>query len=279
MLVAGIFFSLMNLGVKYLGHIPAIEIVFFRCLVSIVLSFIMIRRAKISFLGNNKKVLFLRAIFGVTALCMYFATLQKLPFATAVTLQQLSPIFTTIFAIFLLKEKIQHKQWLFFILSFTGVALIKGFDKNVSELYLIIALGASLFSALAYNMIRKLKDTDHPLVVVFYFPLIAMPITGLIAYFNWVMPMGWDWIILLGIGVVTQVAQVNMTKALQLEEVGTVSIVRYLTVIYAIFFGYTLFGEVYNFMTLLGIILVVGGVILNLLFKNKRKTISLNKSK
>ena len=271
MLVAGVFFSLMNIGVKYLNHIPAIEIVMFRCIISLIISYVMIKRLNISFLGNNKTFLFLRGFFGVIALSMYFFTLQKLPFASAVTIQQLSPIFTAIFGIFILGERIKKPQWLFFLLSFIGVALIKGFDKDISMLYLGIALAAAVFSALAYNMVRKLKDTDHPLVVVFYFPLIALPFTAIFAYYNWVMPQSWDWLILAGIGIATQIAQVNMTKALQLEAVGTVSIVRYLTVIYAIFFGYFLFDDNYHLLTLLGIALVVTGVILNLVFVRKSK--------
>lgn len=269
MLVAGVFFSLMNVGVKYLENIPAIEIVFFRSLISFVISAIMIKSLGISFLGNNKKILFLRGFFGVIALSMYFYSLQNMPLASAVTIMQLSPIFTAILAIFILKEKVEIPQWLFFLISFAGVALIKGFNPDIPAKYFAIALGASFISALAYNMVRKLKDSDHPLVVVFYFPLVAMPFAGLASYFNWVTPNLKEALILLGIGVATQIAQVNMTKALQLEEVAKVSIVRYLTVVYAIIMGTVFFKESYTINTLIGITLVVLGVLLNLWYTKK----------
>jgi drug/metabolite transporter (DMT)-like permease len=269
MLLAGIFFSVMNLGVKFLSHIPAIEIVFFRSLISLIITWQMLRQQKISMLGNNKPVLFLRGLFGIAALSLFFYTLQEMPIASAVTFQQLSPIFTSILAIFLLKEKVRLPQWLFFVIAFAGVALIKGFDSNISTLQFAAAIGSAFFSALAYNMVRKLKDSDHPLVVVFYFPLIALPFAGFFSYLHWVMPQGIEWLILLGIGVSTQIAQVNLTKALQMEKVGTVSIVQYLTVIYAIFFGYVLFGEGLILTTILGILLVITGVILNLIYSKK----------
>ena len=120
MLVAGIFFSLMNIGVKYLDNIPAIEIVFFRSLVTLVISAVMIKQLEISFLGNNKPILFLRGLFGVIALSLYFLCLQKMPFASAVTIMQLSPIFTIILAIFILKERVALPQWIFFAISFAG---------------------------------------------------------------------------------------------------------------------------------------------------------------
>lgn len=271
MLVAGVFFTLMNFGVKYLDNIPAIEIVFFRSLVSLVISAIMIKQLGLSFLGNNKLILFLRGFFGVVALSLYFFTLQKLPFASAVTIMQLSPIFTTILAIFILKEVVKAPQWLFFLVSFVGVALIKGFNPDIPLKYFMLALLSSFVSALAYNMIRKLKDHDHPLVVVFYFPLVALPFAGILTYFQWVQPTWFELMILLGIGVATQIAQVNMTKAMQLEELGKVSIVRYLTVIYAIFIGAVFFKEVYNWITLLGMALVIAGVLMNLWFTRVKK--------
>ena len=269
MLVAGIFFSAMNLGVKYLDHIPAIEIVFFRALVSLVMSYVYLRRHAISPWGNNRLLLFMRGFIGALALAMYFRTLQEMPFASAVTLMQLSPIFTVVLAIFLLRERVHWLQWIFFAIAFGGVALIKGFDPRVEPLFFAMGIGAALMAGIAYNIVRKLKDTDHPLVVVFFFPLIATPIAGIVAAFNWVMPTGWDWLILLGIGVATQIAQVNMTRAMQLEKLAKVSVVRYLTVVYAILIGYLAFGEALPFWSLVGIVLVLSGIILNLLFARR----------
>ena len=271
MLVAGIFFSFMNVGVKYLDNIPAIEIVFFRSLVTLVISALMIKRLGISFLGNNKLILFLRGLFGLVALSLYFLCLQKMPFASAVTIMQLSPIFTAILAIFILKERVALPQWFFFLVSFAGVAIIKGFNPDMPILYFLLAILAAFISALAYNMIRKLKDTDHPLVVVFYFPLIALPVAGILTYFKWVQPNMMEYLILIGIGISTQIAQVNMTKALQLEEVAKVSIVRYLTIVYAIIIGYVFFKDDYGWITLLGISLVVCGVLLNIWFTKLNK--------
>lgn len=271
MLVAGVFFSLMNIGVKYLDNIPAIQIVFFRSLVTLIISFVMIRKLQLSVWGNNKPILFLRGLFGVVALSMYFYSLQVLPLASSVTLMQLSPIFTAVFAIFILKEKVKLPQWLFFAIAFAGVAIIKGFDKNISLFDFSIAIASAAFSALAYNMVRKLKDTDHPLVVVFYFPLVALPLAGIASIFVWVRPTFVELLILLGIGVCTQIAQVNLTKAMQMEELAKVSIVQYLTIIYAIGIGFVFFKEVYTLYTLLGIALVILGVLANLWYSNKFK--------
>ena len=270
MFLAGLFFSFMNLGVKFLPHLPVLEIVFIRAFLMFFITLYLLKKQNINPLGNNRKILFLRGFFGMIALSMYFYSLQNMPFASAVTIMQLSPIFTTLIAVFILKETIKPIQLLFFLVSFIGVVIIKGFDTNISLKLLLIALSASFVSALAYNMIRKLKNTDHPLVVVFYFPLVAMPFTGFLTAFNYVIPKGFDWLILLMIGLSTQFAQINMTKALQMEKIAKVSIVRYLTIIYAVLYSYIFFNHTYRIQTFIGMGFVVIGVLLNLFYTNNQ---------
>lgn len=269
MLIATVFFTLMNVLVKFLPHIPSYEIVFFRCVISLVITVGLLKRYHIPLFGNNKTYLILRGVFGIIALSMFFTTLQHIPLASAVTIQYLSPIFTTIFAVFFLKERVKFWQWVFFGVSFAGVVLIKGFDDRVSLKFFLIGIAAAIFSGLAYNCIRKLKNSDHPLVVVLYFPLIGMPVTGIISAFNWVMPRPIDWLILLGIGVFTQIAQVQMTKSLQAEAIARVSSVRYLGIVYALIMGFVFFGESYGMIAIIGILLVISGVMLNITFKSK----------
>ena len=114
MLGSTLAFALMQICVKFLPHIPAHELILFRSIVSVVLSVAMLQKLGLPLLGNNRKVLLMRGIFGTTALLMFFYTLQNIPLASAVTLQYLSPIFTALFAAIFLKEKMQMKQWLYF---------------------------------------------------------------------------------------------------------------------------------------------------------------------
>ena len=133
-LLASFFFTLMNVGVKYVKNIPSNEVVFFRAFVSLVICYFMLRYKKINPWGNNKKLLLLRGITGTIALVMYFYTLQHMPLASAVTIQHLSPIFTIIIAGFMLKEYSRSVQWLFFMIAFVGVVMIKGFDTRIPSL-------------------------------------------------------------------------------------------------------------------------------------------------
>lgn len=271
MMISVVGFSLMNLVVKFLPRIPATELVLFRSIVSLILSLAMIRQKGLNPFGNNKTWLILRGVFGVIGLTTFFYTLQHLPIASAITIQYLSPIFTALFAIFILGEKMRKVQWLFFLVAFAGIGVIKGFDSNISTLLLLLGITSAVFSGLAYNAIRKLKDSDHPVVVVFYFPLIATPIMAVISAFNWVTPIGWEWLLLILMGVFTQIAQVNMTKAYQAAPLNKVAPFKYAGVVFALGFDVWIFGISYSWVILLGIAMVIGGVVLNLLQKSSPK--------
>ena len=269
MLISSFAFSLMQVCVKLLEGFPVTELVFFRSLVSLLISLFIVWRAGVSPLGKSRKYLVLRGVFGVTALTLFFYTLQKMPIATAITIQYLSPIFTSLFAIWILREPMKKKQWLFFAISFMGILVMKGLNDDIKTIYVLIGIVAAAFAGLAYNMIRKVKDTDHPVVVVLYFPLIALPVMTVFSFFYWKTPVGVEWLLLLAMGIFTQIAQVYMTKAWQSEAANKVASMKYVGIVFALFFDLTLFQIVPPWTTILGIALVMVGVVLNIRFKEK----------
>ncbi len=256
-----IFFALMNIGVKNLDRIPATEIVFFRAFVTLIIGYILIKREGLSPWGNNKKILILRGLAGTIGLVLYFYTLQVMPLASAVTIQYMSPIFTIIIAGFMLKEPARPIQWLFFLISFIGVVMIKGFDTRITIPELALGLTAAVCSGFAYNFIRKLKGQDHHLVIVFYFPLVTVPVVGSYMAFHWVSPDPYEWLFLLFVGVTTTIAQIFMTMGYQAEKAANISNYNYLGSIYALAFGYFLFGELISIPAMLGLLLIIIGVV------------------
>lgn len=272
MALAAFWFALMNVFVKKVNHLPAMELVFFRCSISTFFCFGGIFMQKLNWKGTNRKLLLLRGTFGTISLWLYFLTLKKLSLGTAVSIQYMSPIFSVIVASYLLKEKIAPVQFLFFAISFAGVLFVKGFDPGVSTLYLVVGMGSALGSALAYNMIRNLKDKEHPLVVVLHFQLLAAIVGLVFSIFNWQTPTGWDWLYLFLVGATTQLAQMAMTRSLQNDKVANVTILQYTGIIYALVFGYFLFDESHDVFAIIGMLLIVGGVVLNILFGRKSES-------
>jgi drug/metabolite transporter (DMT)-like permease len=265
-------YAMLNLCVKFLPNIPSAELILFRSLISGTICLIALWRLNIPIFGKNKPVLIARGIFGVMALLLYFSTIQQIPLASAVTIQYLSPIFTTALATVFLNEKTTPKQWAFFLISLIGVFVIKGWDERIPFEYLLVGIGGAVFSGLAYNAVRKLNTSEHSLVIILYFPLVAIPVTGIYSMMHWVWPEGWQqWALILAMGLFTQGGQVYMTKAIQQEELSDITYINYLGVFYALALGYFFFDETYSLWSYLGMALVMLGVVLNLRFSHKKK--------
>lgn len=260
-------FAIMNLFAKYLQHLPPFELVFFRSVGSFIIGMLLLLKNDIPILGTHRRLLFSRGVIGMISMVLFFWAIQLLPFGSAVSLRYLSPIFAAIMAVFLLKERITPLQWLCFIMAFMGVILLKGFDTRVSFFGLIVICVSALCSGIVYIIIRKIGKREHPLVVVNYFMFIATLVGGILSLFNWIMPIGVEWVLLLSMGILGFFGQIYMTKAYQMASIGIVAPLKYLEAVFALFVGWIWFGEGYTFLALVGIALVVSGMILNLFAK------------
>ena len=273
MFLSTIAFALANVFVKQVGHLPTMEIVFFRCALGVIFCYVGLRKANADWRGSNRTLLLMRGLFGTTALYLFFVTVQNIPLASAMTIQYLSPIFTAIIAIFLLKETVKIAQWFFYALAFAGVLFIGQFDLRVSLFFLALGIVSAFCSGVAYNLVRTLRMREHPLTVVLHFQLVGFIAGFIFTIFNWQTPRGWDWLYLFLIGVFSQLGQIFLTNALQKERAASVAIVNYTGLIYGLLIGWFVFGEAQTLESLAGMILVVGGVVLSVIYSKRRRDI------
>lgn len=273
MFLSTLAFSLANVFVKQVSHLPTMEIVFFRCLFGVAFCWYGSRKAGADWRGSNRTLLLLRGLFGTAALYFFFLTVKHIPLASAMTIQYLSPIFTTIIAIFLLKEKVKILQWFFYAIAFCGVLFIEQFDTRVSLYFLLLGILSAFGSGMAYNLVRSLREREHPLTVVFHFQVVGMVAGFVFTIFDWQTPTAWDWFYLFLIGVFSQLGQIFLTNALQKEKAASVAIIVYSGLIYGIGFGWFIFGEPQTFASLIGMLLVVIGVVLSVVYSHRQREI------
>jgi drug/metabolite transporter (DMT)-like permease len=191
-----------------------------------------------------------------------------MPLGNAIVIHYLSPILTTLLAFLLGDEIVQKRQWWFFGLSFLGVVVVNGLSNQVTWFGILAGLGGAVFSAFAYNTIRRLKGIENPNVVVFYFPMVTLPLSLLYPAFvdnAWRMPIHNEWFWLLVTGVATQIGQFFMTRAYQEDSTSRVSAISYAGVIWATAVGVLVFSENYSVWQFIGIGLVLLGMILNVI--------------
>jgi drug/metabolite transporter (DMT)-like permease len=268
MIISVLLITAMQLLVKALPGIPVSEIILFRSVVSFIFCLLILWKNKISLWGKNPSLLFLRGIFGAASLLCFFYTIHHIPLASAITISHLSPFVIVLLAHIYLGEKMRKIQWLFFVLSFAGVLLIKGFDSRISGLDLLVALSAALFSGSAHFMVRAIKHDNNPWLIIFYFSAICIPIVLPFAIWHWVAPDFNELLILFVIGILSHFGQYFLTRAYTgVEEASKISIIYYLGIILSIAGGYFIYGEAFSTYVWSGFILILSGIFLSLRFR------------
>jgi len=270
MLISAVAFTFLNVFVKSVSHFSVYQIVFFRAVGSLFFTVPFLLKNKISFLGHKHGLLVLRGVFGLISMGLFFLSLKYIAMGTAVSIRYVAPIFATLFALLFLKEQVKPVQWLFFVIAFVGVLVLKGFDTQLQVEGMIFAMISALFAGLVYITIRKIGKNDHPVVVVNYFMVISAVIGGLLSINNWTNPEREEWLILLSLGVFGYVAQLFMTKAMQVGETNQVAPLKYLEVIFTVVIGLLWFKEIYTLWSLFGMLLIVLGLTLNVAAKKNK---------
>jgi drug/metabolite transporter (DMT)-like permease len=237
-------FALMASLVKAIGtRIPTFEVVWFRAVVSLGLTLLLIRGARASAWGRRRGWLALRGLAGFLALLAYFRTLTLLPLAVAQVLQYTSPAFSALLAPAFLGERASRRTWGAIGLAFLGLCLIARPRAAVPPLAAAIALAGAFGSAVAYNIVRKLRD-EHPFTIILYLPLVSFLLASPPTAAAFVLPRGLEWWLLLGVGLTSQVAQILLTYGLHAEAVARGSTATYLNVVFAGVLGWAIWSEV-----------------------------------
>ena len=273
-------FSLMDVIVKWSVSYPIGQVLFFRGFFGIVFYFFVIPRDRFYNFYETKRagLHFLRCFSGLIALVAIFIALRKLPLATVVSISFAAPIFTTIFSIFLLSEKVGIFRWLAVIVGFVGILIIT--EPGISQLniYYIFPIIFCLGLSYVAITIRQLSTTEPVWLISFYFSLSIMLLSFLTIPQGWIMPSFNHLILLSLVGIFGGVANLWLSQSYKYSEVSLVTPLKYLALVFAIFFGYFIWGEVPAIKTLLGACLVIISTLI--IFKReiyKKRTITSEK--
>ena len=252
-------FSFMDLIVKWSADYPLGQVLFFRGFFGLVIYFFIMPRDRIKNFYYTKRagLHLLRCLFGLIALIAIFIALRNLPLATVVSISFAAPIFTTIFSIFFLSEKVGFYRWLAVTIGFVGIIVITepGFGAlNVYYIYpIIFCLGLS-YVAIA---IRQLSSTEPVWLIALNFSIVITLASLFTIPFGWVMPSVQDLVLLSMIGFLGGFANLWLSQSFKLSEVSLVSPLKYLALVFGIIFGYLIWDEIPTTKTLLGALLVV----------------------
>ena len=252
-------FSLMDVLVKWSDTYPVGQVLFFRGFCGIIpILFLIPKDRYLDFYKTNRSLLHLKRCFaGLIALVSIFIALRNLPLAIVVSISFAAPIFTTIFSIFLLNEKVGLYRWLAVLVGFIGIIIISepGFSSlNFYYIYpIIFCLGLSYVAI----TIRKLSSTEPVWLISFFFSFSIMILSFFTFYQNWIIPNLIDLILLSMIGILGGLANLWLSQSYKYSEVSLVTPLKYLALVFAIIFGYLIWDEVPTIKTLTGALLVI----------------------
>ena len=252
-------FSLMDVIVKWSVDYPIGQILFFRGFFGIIFYFFIIPRDRLHNFYQTKRpgLHSLRCLAGLIAIVAIFIALRKLPLATVVSISFAAPIFTTIFSIFLLSEKVGIYRWLAVLVGFIGILIIT--EPGISELNIYYIFPIIFCLGLSYVAItlRQLSSTEPVWLISLFFSIAITLLSFLTIPFGWVMPSFNHFIILSLIGVFGGVSNLWLSQSYKYSEVSLVTPLKYLTLVFAIIFGYFIWGEIPTIKTLIGAFLVI----------------------
>jgi drug/metabolite transporter (DMT)-like permease len=254
------FFSVMDLIVKWSENYPLGEVIFFRGFFGLIPILFLIPNKKLKnfYYTTRPGLHFLRCLSGLIALAAIFLALRELPLATVVSITYAAPIFTTLMSIFFLSERVGIYRWLAVLIGFIGVVIIlePGFTSlNIYYFYpVIFCIGLSYVAI----VLRQLSTTEPIWLIGFYFSF-SITISSFFTLLGtkWIVPSLVDFILLSLIGILGGVANLLLTQAYKLSEVSLVTPLRYLALLFAIFFGYIFWDELPTYKTLVGAFFVI----------------------
>ncbi|MDB4960791.1 MAG: EamA/RhaT family transporter [Myxococcales bacterium] len=259
--------STMTVLVKLASaSLPTGQIVFVRSTVMLAVSWAMVRRAGVSPWGHNKRGLMTRGLVGFGALAAFYVSVAHLPVSEATTLRNTIPLFTALLAWWILRERVGWPTAIAIACGIGGVLMIAHpGGAGVDPVGVGVGLGSALLTALAYVGVRQLARTDHASVIVFWYVLVGAPLALPWALAVWVTPSPTECLLLLMIGLTTQIGQVLLTMGLALEGAGRATAVGYIQVAFALLWQWTVFDDVPTTWTIAGAALIIGGTVVTTL--------------
>ena len=251
------------------SSIPALEIVFFRNALGVLIILAMLKHTPTNIDMKNLPLLVLRGVFGFIAMFLFFYTITTIPLSDAITLNKTSPIFVALLAFVVLKESLNLYKITALILGFLGVVFITNPSGVSFDFSYILGVIGGFFAAAAYTTIGKIKHIFDSRVIVLsfmgmgtLFPLIMfllapyLPTNPLIKEF--ILPTALsDILLIVFMAITATLSQWFLTKAYSAPNLSLVATISYSIIPFSVVFGFFLGDGLPTLLKIIGIFFIV----------------------
>ena len=280
-LVFGLFlFSIQDVIIKYFsGDYSVLQIVYSRGIFAMILLLLLFYRMRehIPLISKRPVLMLLRGLFGFSSYTCYYLAVAAMPLAEVVTITFTMPLFVTAMSALILREKVGIRRWGAVVVGFAGIVIILSPQGEFNPLAVAFAFMAAITYATQTIFTRYLGSHDHPLTIAFNAIFIFTCASGLLsllmhsgiltvtsdhpslAFFgrDWVSPTGIDLMLMLVIGVIAAVGFYCLSQAYCVSEASAIAPFEFTYILWAVLFGFFLWGEVPGLTTFIGIAVLV----------------------
>jgi drug/metabolite transporter (DMT)-like permease len=194
----------------------------------------------------------LRGLLSATNMWCLFAALAYAPVADVSAITFMMPIFASVLAVFILKERIILAQWLAALVGFAGALIVIRPGMAAFNPGLLFAVGAVCVGSLVAMMIKTLLRYDSGDTVAAWL-FISHTVIGVVpAIVVWVTPTWEEALLLVLLGYVGAVIQRTFNRSMAMADVSVVLPYNFTRLIWAALFGYAFFAEIPDLWTWVG---------------------------
>lgn len=245
MLSLGIMFAFVKLAGQEGVHVT--ESLFYRQLTAMPLICFLIWHSEAGWSAiksDKHKIHLLRSFLGIFAMGLNFWAMTLLPLADATTISFTVPIFATLFAFLILREKVGLRRWLAVLIGFVGVLIvIQPGGTMIPAFGAGVALTGALVTAAVTLVIRVLGRTETSIVTIFWFSVYTLPALAVCAYIYGGGHDAQTWGYLLGVGIFGALGQLTITQSLRFAPVSTIMPMDYSALIWSTILGILIFNQ------------------------------------
>jgi drug/metabolite transporter (DMT)-like permease len=257
-------FSTMSALIKSAsGDLSTEMLVFLRNAFSLLFLLPFLARLRIE--GLRTKVFhlhLLRATFGVTGIYLFVYAITHLPLAEGVLLNHTSALFVPFIAFLWLGERLSGVVGIALVIGFVGIALILKPGGDFRSFGTLVGLASGLTTAFAVVTIRRNAQTEPYQRIVFYFFTLATLVSAVPAALYWQAPTPRQWLMLGAAGLFATLGQLGATKAYALAPATRIGPYTYVSVVFAAAWGWALWGEAPDLLSIGGAVLIaIGGAL------------------
>ncbi len=239
------------------------EVAVLRVAITAVLIAPYMARRKISFLGNNKKLLFLRGAMGFAALCLGFFAAAHGALGDMTAVWKSAALFSPLFAWVFLKERITGYQAALIFSGFVGLVIVADPGSGVFSFAGGAALCSSILLALIAVSIRSLHRTEHVLTIVQAFCIYGTVLGGAVFFNYFKVPTVNEAVLAILMGTIGTVGQISFTYSFKFSPTAIVQPYSFFEIVFAVLIGYFYWGDRPAWHTIIGIVLIIlSGVLL-----------------